>query len=101
MFPTITAPTVAQLRAFTGGSVTVSWTLPAVLDNDWLVMFINDNAGNSARAEYSLAPSDRSKNIILNATTSTGQTFIPTSGGIWLGVFDSFGRQLGTSINVF
>jgi len=100
-FPTITAPTPAQLRAFTGGSSTVSWTLPAGLVNDWLDIFVNDNTGNSARAEYSLAPADRSKAITLNPVTSTGQTFTPTGGGLWLGVFDSFGRQLSTSINVF
>lgn len=100
-FPTITAPTAAQLRAFTGGSSTVSWTLPAGLVNDWLDIFVNDNTGNSARAEYSLAPADRSKVITLNPVTSTGQAFTPTGGGLWLGVFDSFGRQLSTSINVF
>lgn len=101
MFPAITAPTAAQLNAFTGGSLTVGWTLPAGLVNDWLEIFVNDNTGNSARAEYSLAPADRSKIITLNPVTSTGQTFIPTSGGLWLSVFDSFGRKLSTSINVF
>lgn len=101
MFPTITAPTVDQMRAFTGGSSTVSWTLPAGLDNDWLSVGLNDNTGNSANAEYSLAPSDRSKTITLNPVTSTGQAFTPTGGWIWLGVFDSYGRQLATSINVW
>ncbi len=97
MFPAITAPTPAQLIAFKGGSSTVSWTLPAGLVNDWLDIFVNDITGNSARAEYSLAPADRSKIITLNPVTSTGQTFTPTGGGLWLGVFDSFGRRLSTS----
>jgi hypothetical protein len=101
MFPAVTAPTAAQLGAFTGGSLTVAWTLPAGLVNDWLSVFINDNTGNSAKAEYSLAPADRSKVITLSPVTSTGQTFTPTGGNLWLGVFDSFGRQLSTSINVF
>ncbi len=101
MFPAVTAPTAAQLRAFTGGSITVGWTLPAGLLNDWLSVNINDNAGNSARAEYSLAPADRSKLITLNPVTSTGQAFTPTSGNLWLAAFDSFGRRLSTNINVF
>lgn len=101
MFPTVTAPTAAQVRAFTGGSLTVGWTLPAGLVNDWLSVNINDNTGNSARAEYSLAPADRSKVVTLNPVTSTGQTFTPTSGNLWLSTFDSFGRGLSTSINVF
>jgi hypothetical protein len=101
MFPTITAPTAAQVIAFTGGSITVSWTLPAGLVNDWLSVFINDNTGNSAMAEYSLAPADRSKVITLNPVTSTGQPFTPTGGNLWLGVDDSFGRRLSTNINVF
>jgi hypothetical protein len=96
-FPTITAPTLAQLRSFNGGTVTVSWTLPAGLTNDWLQMHLGDNSGNSARAEYSLAPTDTSKTIILDAKTSTGQTFTPTDRRIWLSAWDSFGRQLARS----
>lgn len=94
MFPTITAPTVAQLHAFTGGTSTVSWTLPAGLTNDWLEATIMDNAGNSARIEFSLLPADRSKTGTLNPVTSTGQPFTITGGGIWLGAWDGFGRQL-------
>lgn len=101
MFPAVTAPTAAQLGAFTSGSLTVAWALPAGLVNDWLSVFINDNTGNSAKAEYSLAPADRSKVITLSPVTSTGQPFTPTGGNLWLGVFDSFGRQLSTSISVF
>ncbi|MBC7961917.1 MAG: hypothetical protein H7Y05_03115, partial [Steroidobacteraceae bacterium] len=97
-FPTITSPTLAVLRAFNGGSLTVTWTLPVGLTNDWLDMNINDNTGNSARAEYSLIPADTSKTIILDAKTSVGQTFTPTGRYIWLSVRDSFGRQLSTSM---
>ena len=95
-FPAITSPTMADMRAFTGGNATVTWTLPAGLTNDWLSAQMNDNSGNSARAEFSLAPADRSKSFTLNPITSTGQTFTPTGGGIWLGAWDSFGRQVAT-----
>ena len=97
-FPTITSPTVAQMRAFTGGNGTVSWTLPDGLTNDWLSVQINDNSGNSARAEFSLAPADRSKTFTLNPVTSTGQPFTPTGGGIWLSAWDGDGRQLAISM---
>ncbi|MFZ3115534.1 MAG: hypothetical protein WA133_01210 [Syntrophales bacterium] len=97
-FPTITSPIMAEMRAFTGGNATVTWTLPAGLTNDWLSAQMNDNSGNSARAEFSLASADRSKSFTLNPITSTGQTFTPTGGGIWLGAWDSFGRQVATSM---
>lgn len=97
-FPSITAPTLTQLMSFTGGSLAVTWTLPAGLTNDWLELHINDNTGNSARAEYSLMPADTSKTIILDAKTSVGQTFTPTNRFIWLSAWDSFGRQLATSM---
>ncbi|HEY3308258.1 MAG TPA: hypothetical protein VGJ93_07360 [Desulfuromonadaceae bacterium] len=97
-FPTITSPTLAQLHAFTGGNATVSWTLPTGLTNDWLDVQINDNTGNSARFEASLLPTDTSKSFTLNPVTSTGQTFTITGGGIWLGAWDSYGRQLATSM---
>lgn len=97
-FPMITSPALTQMRMFNGGSLAVTWTLPAGLTNDWLEMNINDNTGNSARAEYSLMPADTSKTIILDAKTSVGQTFTPTNRYIWLSAWDSFGRQLATSM---
>lgn len=97
-FPSVTSPTMDQLRSFAGGTGTVTWTLPAGLTNDWLSIGISDNVGNSARAEYSLVPSDRSKSVTLDSKTSTGQAFIPTNRWIWLGAWDSFGRELAVSI---
>ncbi|ABQ24833.1 hypothetical protein [Geotalea uraniireducens] len=97
-FPTITSPTVAQVRAFTGGNTTVSWTLPTGLTNDWLSAQIADNAGNSAMFEASLLPTDTSKSFTLNPVTSTGQAFTITQGWLWLGAWDSYGRQLDTVI---
>jgi hypothetical protein len=93
-FPTITAPTVAQLHAFKGGSATVSWTLPTGLTNDWLEAQIQDNNGNSARIEFSLVPTGISKTFTLTPVTSTGQTFTITSGSVWLSAWDAYGRQM-------
>ena len=96
-FPAITSPTITQLHAFTGGNAAVSWTLPTGLTNDWLSVEMRDNSGNSARVEFGLAPADRSKSFTLNPVTSTGQSFTPTGGGIWLSAWDADGRQLANS----
>ncbi|KAF0219992.1 MAG: hypothetical protein FD174_1716 [Geobacteraceae bacterium] len=100
-FPAISAPTVDQLRAFSGGNTTVSWALPTGLSNDWLSAQIADSTGNSAKFEAGLLPTDTSKSFALTPVTSTGQTFTITQGWIWLGAFDSYGRLLATNINVF
>ncbi len=98
-FPAITAPSVTQMRSFTGGSMTVSWTLPTGLTNDWLDAQIADSSGsNSARIEFSLKPADRSKTGTLNPITNGGQSFTIAQGWIWLGAWDSFGRNLSTSV---
>ena len=97
-FPIISSPTVSQLRAFNGGTFTLSWSLPAGLTSNWADININDYAGNSARSEYSLQPTDTTKSMTVDAKTSTGQTFVPTNRYIWLSANDSFGRQLSTSL---
>lgn len=96
-FPSISAPTVSQLRAFNGGSTTVSWTLPSGYTGDWLDLGLGDSAGNTARAQYSLSTAATSKFITLSAITSTGQAFTPTSRWIWLSTRDSYGRRVATS----
>ena len=105
-FPTITSPTLAQLQAFTGGNATITWTLPDGLTNDWLSAQVNDysgnlgNPGNSAKAEFSIAPADRSKSFTLNPITINGEAFSITNGWIWLGAWDSYGRQFGVSMSM-
>ncbi len=98
-FATITAPTPTALRAFNGGTITVSWTAPAGLTPNWLDFQMNDNSGNSSRAEYgSMLPTATSQNVTLQPVTSTGQTFTPTNRFIWFSFTDSFGRELATSM---
>lgn len=99
-FPAITSPTLDQLQTFTGGNATISWTLPDGLTNDWLDAQVNDNSGKSARAEFSLAPADRSKSFTLNPITINGEAFSITNGWIWLGAWDSYGRQFGVSMSM-
>jgi len=93
-FPIITAPTMGQMQAFIGGQITVQWTLPTELTNDWLDAQINGDSGDSARYETSLAPTARSATFTLNPINSTGHPFTITGGGLWLNSHDSYGRQL-------
>ena len=97
-FPTITSPTVTELRSFTGGNATVTWTIPVGLTNDWLEAQIGDNSGNYARFEASLLPTDTSKSFALNPVTNGGQSFTVTQGWLWLSAFDSDGRELAVSL---
>lgn len=101
-FPQITKPTMTDMQSLIGTSAdingTVTWTLPAGLTNDWLAVGVQDMSGNSARYETSLSPAQTSANFTLSPVTSTGQRFTINSGWIWLGAWDSFGRQLATSM---
>lgn len=101
-FPQITKPTLTELGSLMGTSAdipaTVTWTLPSGLINDWLDIEIHDGSGNSVRAEFSLAPADRSKSFTLSPVTSTGYRFTITGGWIWLGAWDGYGRELATSM---
>jgi hypothetical protein len=101
-FPTITAPTTADLQDIIGTSETISgtitWTLPAGLTNDWLEVDIRDDAGNSVRYETTPAPTATSETFTLEPVTSTGERFIITSGWLWLSASDSYGRQLGVGL---
>lgn len=101
-FPQITKPTAADLNALLGTSADinglVAWTLPSGLTNDWLSVWVGDNSGNSAKFEAGLLPTETSKSFTLSPVTSTGQRFSITWGNIWLGAYDSYGRQLATVI---
>jgi hypothetical protein len=98
-FPVFTSPTVTELQAFTGGEVTVTWTLPAGLTNDWLEATIMDDSGNSARYETDPAPTATSETFTLNPVDSTGQPFTITNGWLWLSAADGYGRQLSVGLN--
>lgn len=101
-FPAITYPTMADLQSLIGTSAVingkVTWTLPAGTYNDWLDVYVADNSGNSARYETGLTPTQTSASFTLNPVTSTGTPFTITNGWIWLGVWDSYGRELATSM---
>jgi len=97
-FPTITAPTLTQLRAFTGGDMTITWTMPTGLINNWVSFGLNDNSGHSAQAGFNTTPELRSKTFTLNPVTATGTTFTPTGRWIYLDGRDSYGGMFSVNI---
>ncbi|WP_243688662.1 hypothetical protein [Geotalea toluenoxydans] len=104
-FPKVTSPTATELYALLGTNAdindSITWTLPSGLTNDWLSVWVGDNAGNTARFEAGLLPTETSRSLVLSPVTSTGQRFTITWGNIWLGAHDSYGRQLGISMNAW
>jgi len=99
MFPAITAPTSTALRAFNGGTITVSWTLPAGLTSDWLQLQLSDATfSKTAMAEYSPLPAETSHAFNLPATTVASGPFTPTNRNLWLDARDAYGRQLNVGI---
>lgn len=99
-FPAITAPTLTAWRAFTGGDLTVTWTLPAGLMSDFMFAFLS-GAGGSARAEVEvspLAPTRTTATITIQPQTSNGTSFTITNRNLEVGVIDSFGRELTTNL---
>jgi len=67
VFPAITSPTANELAAFTGGSLTISWTMPSGLTPDWInLMLFDSNYYNSESAEADLNATDTSKTLTID-----------------------------------
>jgi hypothetical protein len=97
IFPSVTAPTAADLRAFNGGNLTVTWTIPAGLDPDWMALDLGDtNWTSTARVEASLGTADRSKTLTIQPVTSTGVSFTPANRQLQVLGRDAYDREFGT-----
>jgi hypothetical protein len=95
-FPTLTAPSLSTWQAFSGGALTVSWTMPAGLQSDFLFVNLSGAAG-SAQAEVSLAAAATTATLTINPVTATGTPIVPvTNRNLDLGAIDGFGRSLST-----
>lgn len=94
-FPALTAAGLSTWQAFTGGSLSVSWTLPAGLQANYL--FINmSGAEGSAQAEASLAAAATTATLTINPVTATGVPITVTNRNLDIGAIDGFGRRLST-----
>lgn len=96
-FPAITAPTLTAWRAFTGGSLSVTWTIPAGLQADFMSVFLS-GTGGSSQAEKTLAPTATTTTLTIQPQDSTGTTFTITGRNLEVSVVDSFGRYLRTHL---
>lgn len=97
-FPAITAPSLADLRAFNGGSLIVTWSIPAGLQADFTAIFLS-GAGGSAEAEKMLSPTATTTTLTVQPQAPDGTTFTIINRSLTLGAIDSFGRGLKTNIN--
>jgi hypothetical protein len=95
-FPAITAPTDATLWAYTGGSLTVTWTLPAGLANRSLDLQVADST-RTHTVMVSVRPSaaDRSKILTIPFADIS---FTVAGRSLWLQATDIYDRSFTTHI---
>jgi hypothetical protein len=94
-FPTITAPTVANLEAFNGGSLNITWTLPTGHESRWVELTLMDsNFTNSVREEKDVSSTTISKTLTIDPSSIS---FTVANRAIYLQTRDSYERnfQLG------
>jgi hypothetical protein len=94
-FPALTPQSQSTWQAFSGGALTVSWTLPAGLQADFLFVNMSGVEG-SAQAEASLAAAATTATLTINPVTATGVPITVTNRNLDLGAIDGFGRRLST-----
>ncbi len=94
-FPIITAPSPTALGAFTGGSLTVSWTMPAGLQISFVGAYLRGPQG-SAEVNVDPALTATSTTLTILPQTSTGTPITITGRGLNIQGVDNFGRSLST-----
>ena len=95
-FPTITVPTIAALRTFNSGNLTVTWTLPAGLSSDWLQLNLADTNGTHSMQvdANNLMATDTS--TTLTVTAPVGWTV--ANRQLWLDAVDAYNRRFSIGI---
>jgi hypothetical protein len=94
-FPALTVQGLATWQAFSGGALTVSWTMPAGLQADFLFVNMSGVEG-SVQAEASLAAAATTATLTITPVTATGTQINVTNRNLDLGAIDGFGRRLST-----
>jgi len=96
-FPTVTTPTPATLPAFTGGNLTVTWTMPTGLSPDWVwVQLSGENGNNTVSAEADITGTELSKTL----TVST-PSFTVVGRNLCLSAKDGYGRKFYYILNIW
>lgn len=94
-FPALTAQGLTTWQAFTGGSLTVSWTLPAGLRSDFLFVSISGPEG-SAQIDASPTAAQTTATVTISPVTATGTPITVTGRNLDIGAVDGFSRRLST-----
>jgi hypothetical protein len=94
LFPVIIAPTLTALQAYSGGNLTVTWTLPTGLLSEQIDLTLADAGGtNSTTVESSLNAADTSKTL-----TITTPAFTVAGRNLWLKTVDIYDRRFEIAI---
>jgi hypothetical protein len=94
-FPSITAPTPAVLRAFNGGDITVTWTMPEGLSSYSVNIGLGGQGVNVSMYEYkNLKSTDRTAKLTLNPP----QGFVVVNRWLFLQARDEFDRAFDLNL---
>ncbi len=96
-FAAISAPSPTAWRAFGGGRVDVSWTVPAGCRSDYVHVYLWGPEG-SAEGETVVAPAATSASLTVLAQTAQGAPITLESRNLSVGVMDDGGRSLTTHL---
>jgi uncharacterized protein (TIGR03437 family) len=95
-FPTITAPTVTDLEAYNGGSLTINWTLPTGLESRWVELTLADQGfTNTAREEKDVLAAATSKTLTIDPSSFS---FTVANRSIYIQTRDSYQRNFQIGI---
>jgi len=93
-FPAISAPTLTALQAYSGGNLTITWTLPTGLKSELVDLILTDAGGtHSALVESSLKAVDTSKSL-----TITTPAFTVAGRRLMLKTIDIYDRRFETEL---
>jgi uncharacterized protein (TIGR03437 family) len=94
-FPVITAPTVANLEAFNGGNLTITWVLPIGLESRWVELTLADQGfTNTVREEKDVTAATTSKTLTINASSLSSVA----NRSIYIQTRDSYQRNFQIGI---
>jgi hypothetical protein len=91
-FPTITTPTVTTLRAFNGGDLTVTWTLPSGLTSAEVELDLS-NSTNSIEVGTDLSATDTTITLTIDTPS-----FTVTNRSLYLYAHDAYARSFHIGI---
>jgi hypothetical protein len=96
-FPDVTAPTLADWRAFKGGTVNATWTIPAGCYSDYISAYLSGPEG-SAQDEKQPGPAATSASLVVSAQTPDGTPITVQNRNLEISAMDDGGRSFSTNL---